>query len=255
MSKKLIAFNWKMYPQKLKDVEGIILTFDGIKVDLKKYELAIAPPALYIPMISDYVRKAHMPIELVTQNCAWEQEGALTGEISPRMVKQFGARASIVGHSERRIHFGETDAMVGKRVAAVIDEGMTAIVCIGEPLGIRKRGKNTVKEYLRRQIDGAFREVQFPALRSKKIVIAYEPIWAIGTGIAAMPNDVVEMIEFIRTIVETDYAMHHTRILYGGSVNGSNLHDFIDHPKIDGALVGGASVHKKELQQILKTLS
>lgn len=256
MTKKLIAFNWKMYPKKLKDVEGIVVVFDGIDVDLKRYEIAIAPPTVYLSMISEVFAELNAEIRLAVQNCAWEAEGAFTGEISADMARQFGVDYAIVGHSERRAYFGETDEMVNRKIDAVLEAGLTApIVCVGEPLAIRKKGVAEVKKFIKKQIDGAM-EGWLVGKKGgeKRIVFAYEPIWAIGTGKAATPQDAVEMIGHIKKILRETYKLEGVRVLYGGSVNGSNLQAFIGNDMIDGALVGGASVDKKELKKILKTL-
>ena len=254
MAKKLIAFNWKMYPQKLKDVEGVLMAFDGVDVDLEKYEIVIAPPAVYLSLIANVFYELGADIWLALQNCAVQPEGAFTGEISAEMGRNVGVDYAIIGHSERRIHFGETERMIGKKVAAAVKAGLVAILCVGEPLSVRKKGKAAIKQYIRKQIDGALREIKFPALQSKKITLAYEPVWAIGTGISATADDAAEVIDFIRTVLAEDYAMKQVRIVYGGSINGGNIVQFIGRDGIDGALIGGASVDKKELKKILKTL-
>ena len=254
MSKKLVVFNWKMYPKKISDIEGILLAFDGCDVNEDAYALAIAPPAVYLPLIANVRYEAKVDIALALQNCADRAEGALTGEISAEMGKNVGADHVIIGHSERRMHFGETDAMIGKKASAALKAGLVAILCVGEPLSVRKKGKAAIKQYIRKQMDGALRDMKFPALQSKKIVLAYEPIWAIGTGVVPTVDDAVEITDFIRAVLTVDYAMKQVRILYGGSVNGGNILDFIGRSGIDGALVGGASVNKKELKKLLKAL-
>lgn len=256
MPKKLVVFNWKMYPQKLKDVEGIVVAFDGIDVDLKKYEIAIAPPTVYLSMISEVFAELNAEILLAVQNCAWESEGAFTGEISADMARQFGVDYAIVGHSERRNYFGETDEMVNKKIKAVLHAGLTApIVCVGEPWEVRKKGLEEVKKYVKKQVIGALKGVALgKAAMNKRLMFAYEPIWAIGTGKAATPQDATEVIVFIKKILSEQYGLDAVRVLYGGSVNGANIGDFIGNDMIDGALVGGASVDKKELKKILKAL-
>ena len=256
MTKKLIAFNWKMYPQKIKEVEGIILAFDGIDVDLKKYEVAIAPPTVYLSMISEVFAELKSEIRLAVQNCSWKPEGAFTGEVSAEMVRQFGVDYAIVGHSERRSYFGETDEMVNAKIDAVLRAGLAApIVCVGEPLAVRRKGLTEVKKHIKKQIDGALKGWKVGKKGGeKRIIFAYEPIWAIGTGKAATPKDAVEVIEFIKKTLKEKYKLSGVRVLYGGSVNGKNVQDFLKETTIDGALVGGASVDKKELKDILKTL-
>lgn len=254
MSKKLIAFNWKMYPKKLADVEGVLMAFDGVDVDTEKYKIVVAPPAVYLSLIANVFYELKADIWLALQNCAVQSDGALTGEISAEMGRNVGADYAIIGHSERRIHFGETEDMIGKKVASAVKAGLIAILCVGEPLSVRKKGKAAVKQYIRKQLDGALREMKFPALQSKKIIVAYEPVWAIGTGVSATTEDAVEVIDFMRTVLAEDYAMKQVRIIYGGSINGENVAAFVGHDGIDGALIGGASVDKKELKKILKTL-
>lgn len=256
MTKKLIAFNWKMYPKKLKDVEGILLAFDGIDVDLETYEVVIAPPAVYLPLISSVFYEVKADIGLALQNCSWESEGAFTGEISAEMGRNFGIDYVIVGHSERRQYFGETDEMVNAKIKAALNAGLTApIICVGEPLEIRKKGSAEIKKYVKKQVIGAMKGLMDDkVVTSKRLTFAYEPIWAIGTGKAATPNDAMEVIAYIKKILAETYKLEGVRVLYGGSVNGGNISEFIGNDMIDGALVGGASVDKKELKKILKTL-
>lgn len=256
MVQKLIAFNWKMYPNKLKDVEGVLMAFDGVDVDLDTYEIAIAPPAVYLPLISEVFYELKADISLALQNCSWEREGAFTGEISAEMGKNFGTDYVIVGHSERRQYFGETDAMVNAKAKAVLSAGLTApIICVGESMAIRKKGKTAIRQHIKKQVVGAMKDLTSDkVVTSKRLIFAYEPIWAIGTGKAATPEDAVEVIAYIKEILKTSYKLPSVRVLYGGSVNGKNIQGFLGHDVIDGALVGGASVDKKELKNILKTL-
>ena len=252
--KKLIAFNWKMYPKKAADIEGLLLAFDDANIDTDRYEIAIAPPAVYLPMIADIFYEVKADISLAMQNCAWQSEGALTGEISAEMGKNVGADYAIIGHSERRMHFGETDEMINKKIKTAINAKLGVILCVGEPIEVRKQGIVVVKKYIKRQIDGALHAIELSSYRAIELCIAYEPIWAIGTGKAATPEDAVEVIAFIRSILNTNHGIPTARILYGGSVNAKNVTLFVEHDGIDGALVGGASINKKELKSILKTL-
>ncbi len=255
MSKKLIAFNWKMYPKKLKEVERLVLAFDGIDIDLKKYEIAIAPPTVYLSMISEVFCALKAEIRLVLQNCSWEQEGAFTGEISAEMGKQFGVEYVIIGHSERRQHFGETDAMINKKVEAALQAGLKVILCVGESADIRKKGTVAVKKHIKTQLEKNLQSISNLKFQIKNsISIAYEPIWAIGTGKAATAEDAFEVIGFIKKILSEKYKLDGVRVLYGGSVNTKNVLEFVGQEGIDGALIGGASVDKKELKGILKML-
>lgn len=256
MTKKLIAFNWKMYPSKLKDVEGVLMAFDGVDVDLDTYEIAIAPPVVYLPLISEIFYELKADISLALQNCSWEREGALTGEVSAEMGKNFGVDYVIVGHSERRIHFGETDDVVNKKLKAVRNAKLGAIVCVGEPLDVRKRGGAAVKKHIRRQIEQVLAGIPLSLVAVPlSLTIAYEPIWAIGTGKPATAEDAVEIIGFIKETIKAVSPKLAPRVLYGGSVNSGNAQDFLQCDVIDGVLVGGASVDKKELKKILRTLS
>jgi len=253
--KKLIAFNWKMYPKKAADIEGLLLAFDDANIDTDRYEIVIAPPAVYLPMIADIFYEVKADISLAMQNCAWQSEGALTGEISAEMGKNIGADYAIIGHSERRMHFGETDEMINKKIKTAINAKLGVILCVGEPIVIRKKGIAAVKRHIRKQIENALKGIPMPHVAyPMSLTIAYEPIWAIGTGKAATPENAVEVIAFIRSILNTNHGIPTARILYGGSVNAKNVTLFVEHDGIDGALVGGASVDKKELKAILKLL-
>lgn len=256
MNTKLIAFNWKMYPSKLKDVEGVLMAFDGIDVDLDTYEIAIAPPAVYLPLISEVFYELKADISLALQNCSWEREGALTGEISAEMGKNFGIDYVIIGHSERRTHFGETDVIINAKAKAVLAAGIMApIICVGESAAIRNKGKAAIRQCIKKQVMGAMQDLTSDkVVTNKRLIFAYEPIWAIGTGKAATPEQAVEVITYIKEILQNEFNLSAVKVLYGGSVNGSNLMEFVGHDVIDGALVGGASVDKKELKTILKKL-
>ena len=254
--KKLIAFNWKMHPNKLKDVEGVLMAFDGVDIDLDTYEIAIAPPAVYLPLISSVFYELKADISLALQNCSWEHEGALTGELSAEMGKNFGIDYVIVGHSERRTYFGETDEMVNAKAKAVLGAGIMApIICVGESLTIRNKGKAAIRQHIKKQVIGAMKNLTSDkVVTNKRVIFAYEPIWAIGTGKAATPEQAVEVIAYIKEVIEANHKLSGVRVLYGGSVNAKNIMEFVGQDAIDGALVGGASVDKKELKNILKKL-
>lgn len=181
-------------------------------------------------------------IKIGSQNIHWEENGAYTGEISPLMLKELGVQYAIIGHSERREMFGETDETVNKRIHAAYKQGITPIACVGEKLEEREAG-NT-KEVVKVQVEKAIADLASEQV--KQLVIAYEPIWAIGTGKSSSAGDANEVIGFIRQVVADQYdqqVANEVRIQYGGSVKPENIQAFLSQPEIDGALVGGASLN------------
>ena len=231
---KLLVFNWKMNPTTLKEAGQLFYSAEtGNK-------FIIAPPSVYLPIFQLAV-KHQKNIELAAQNAFWEEKGAYTGEISPKMLKNLGVEYVIVGHSERRNYLEETDEMINKKVHAAIKAGLKVILCVGENLVIRKKGERAVEKFIADQIKKDLKGIG----NNSKIIVAYEPIWAIGTGRNDTSQDAVVMAKFIKKILKS------TRVLYGGSVNSKNISAFINQPEIDGALIGHASVDKKEFKKIL----
>jgi triosephosphate isomerase len=242
-----IAANWKMF----KTVQESIVfakEFRNMAKDLTDVEVVIAPPATAVHAVAEAVRNS--PIGVAGQNLHWEREGAFTGEISAGMLKEAGAEYVIIGHSERRRLFQETDATVNRKLVAALAAQLTAIVCIGETL--EEREKNETLAVLDRQIkaglDGLTGE-QVAAL-----VIAYEPVWAIGTGRNATPQQAGEAHAHIRSRIRQWFgaeAADHCHVIYGGSVKPDNIHDLVLLPDVDGALVGGASLDVKAFFDIV----
>jgi triosephosphate isomerase len=190
-------------------------------------------------------------VQLVAQNTHWEEQGAYTGEVSPVMLSKLNVAYVVVGHSERREHFGETDDMVNRKVKAVLAHRMTPIMCVGETLEEREAGQTEAK--VSGQVKGGLDEVE--ADQVGKLVIAYEPIWAIGTGKNATPEDANETIGTIRSMVAglfNEDAARSVRIQYGGSVKPGNIGAFMAMPEIDGALVGGASLDADDFAHIVR---
>jgi triosephosphate isomerase len=192
-----------------------------------------------------------LPYGLGAQNVYWEDEGAFTGEISPPMLVALRVGHVIVGHSERRAMFGETDETVNRKVRAVFAHGMTPILCVGETLQERDVGatEDRVTAQVRADLAGV------SASDAAKLVVAYEPVWAIGTGRNAEPSDACQVIALIRQTIADLYdgdLAQAVRIQYGGSVKAGNIRDFMAHPEVDGALVGGASLDPEELALIVK---
>lgn len=234
----LVAGNWKMY----KTLREALDLVDGMLPELeraKAVERVICPPFIVLPALAE--RLVGSGIGLGAQNVFWEAEGAYTGEISALMLKDY-CRYVIVGHSERRAYFGESDETVNRRLAAVLRNAMTPILCVGETLEENEAGRT--EEVVRHQVQIALGGIEL--LKEESIVIAYEPVWAIGTGRAATAEGANEVIAAcIRSQIRQSFGKDiadQTRILYGGSVKAENAKEFFNMPDIDGALVGGASL-------------
>ena len=246
MRTPLIAGNWKM---NLNCRSGIRLVND-IMIGLGNtgVEVAVCCPAPLLQCINEAIIGSS--IRLGAQNMHWEDAGAFTGEISADMLKETGVSYVIIGHSERRQLFGETDVMVNRKVRKALERTLSPILCIGETLEEREAAKTF--EILKKQIDEGIRGVNHQDM--KQIVIAYEPIWAIGTGKTASPEQANEAIGFIRRQIESSYGdeiSEDIRILYGGSVKPENATEIMDCEEIDGALVGGASLNEKDFLSII----
>jgi len=206
--------------------------------DKELVESVICAPAIFL---RDLVKREGENVRIGAQNMHYAAEGAYTGEISAGMLKSYGVDYVVIGHSERRQYFGETDESVNLKLIAAVNQDITPIVCVGEPLEIREAG--TTNTVVRKQIEKAYLNVT--ALDALKTVVAYEPIWAIGTGVTATPEQANETIIEIRRVLEKLYGhdvADQVRILYGGSVNTKNVEALLASSDIDGALVGGASL-------------
>lgn len=248
MRKPFIAGNWKMNKTV---AEGVALAA-GLKAslaDVVDMELAVCPVATVLSAVGDVLKGSNIGVG--AQTMYWEKSGAFTGEISPPMVKEL-AQYVIIGHSERRQYFGETDETVNNKLKAALAYGITPIVCIGESLEQNKAGETVA--FVGSQIRGAFAGIS--ADEAKTVVLAYEPIWAIGTGLTATPEDANRTIKAaIRDVLAALYdgpTAEAIRVQYGGSVKPNNMADFIVMPEIDGALVGGASLQVDAFTGIVK---
>ena len=242
-----IAGNWKMY----KTVHEAVVFVKELRDLVKRVagvEIVVAPAFTAVHAVADAARNTN--IGVAAQDLYWEREGAFTGEVSPAMIKEAGAAYAIVGHSERRRLFGETDASVHRKALAAIGAGLTPIVCIGETLEERERGE--MLAVLDRQIKDGLD--QLSAQQISELVLAYEPVWAIGTGRTATAAQAGEAHAHIRKRLRQWFgadAADHCRILYGGSVKPDNIRELIAEADVDGALVGGASLDVRSFADIV----
>jgi triosephosphate isomerase len=242
-----MAGNWKMYKTTDETVE-FLEKFKPLVERASHCEIVIAPPFPGLAAAAEAARGSN--IRIGAQNVHWEKEGAFTGEVSAPMLVGAGCTHVIIGHSERRQYFGETNATVSRRIGAALAAGMTPDVCIGEPLEEREAGRT--EAVLIEQFDGDFAALT-PAQFSP-ILIAYEPVWAIGTGRTATPEIAADAHRLIRHRATSRFgpaAAENLRILYGGSVKPDNITGLMARPEIDGALVGGASLDPRSLASIV----
>jgi triosephosphate isomerase len=246
--KKLIAANWKMYKTPDQTSE-FFRNFLPLVWEHTRDEIAVCPPYIDIPCAVDAAKDSNVGIG--AQNMFWEKEGAYTGEISIAMILAAGCKYVIIGHSERRQYFGETDDTVNEKLKVALDSGLIPIVCVGEVLEEREAG--LTGDVLRRQCTNAFRGIS--GERAAKMVVAYEPVWAIGTGKTATPEMAAEAHALIRGEAAKAFGDDFSkglRILYGGSVKPENAKALMSQKEIDGALVGGASLDPKSFAAIVK---
>ncbi len=248
MRKPIIAGNWKLNHSSKEALELVTLLKRDL-IDIEAVDIVVCPVFTVLSEVADALFETN--IQLGAQNLYWEDMGAFTGEVSAPLIKDTGAQYVIIGHSERRQLFAETNETVNKKIKAALKHGLTPIVCIGEVLAEREAGKTF--EVIKNQCDGSF------AILSKdefeKIVIAYEPVWAIGTGKTATPEQAQEVHLFIRQWIKKQYGestSSQVRIQYGGSVKAENIAELMAKPDIDGALVGGASLKADSFTKIVK---
>ena len=245
----LVAANWKMNPTNADDAldlaRGVLSVARG---HADRVEVAIFPPFPYLIGVSEVLDESG--VKLGAQDCFWENSGAFTGEVSPAMLKGL-CHWVIAGHSERRTHLGETDEMVAKKVAAALTCDLSVIMCVGETPDVYDSGKSG--EYVTSQVKAGLASCS--ADDSARLVIAYEPIWAIGTGKNADPEHAYKTMRLIRRVVGEMIgagAARKVRVLYGGSVNSKNVQTYVELPLCDGCLVGGASLDASEFTHIVK---
>jgi len=240
--KNLIVGNWKMNATHLETIQMVQkLSYRLESEDYARVEVVVAPPFTSLRSAQTVIESDHLRLILGAQNCHWEESGAYTGEISAPMLAKLSVKHVIVGHSERRHGLGETDNMVARKARAVAAAGMRPIVCVGETLEQREAGE--AESVVVSQVLGSLAHLDPETLASSSI--AYEPVWAIGTGRNALPDDAGLMAEIIRQTVAdkvSSTSANGLRILYGGSVSAGNIKGFMAKSNVDGALVGGASL-------------
>nr|WP_228020021.1 triose-phosphate isomerase [Brachybacterium epidermidis] len=246
-----MAGNWKMnldWKQGLSLVEELGEALR--EVDTEAVEAAVLPPFVNIRTVQTAVEASKLPIAYGAQDISAHESGAYTGEISGSMLTALGCTYVAVGHSERREYHGEDEQVTGAKVKAALAVGLSPILCVGEPLEERKAGKQV--EYTLAQLEGGIEGLS--ADEVAKVVVAYEPVWAIGTGEVATPDDAQEVCAAIRDLVRTkhgDATAEALRVLYGGSVKSSNVAELMTKEDVDGALVGGASLKAEEFAKIV----
>jgi triosephosphate isomerase (TIM) len=248
----IIAANWKMHKthlEAIRDVQKLSYLLD--RSDADRVEVVICPAFTALRAVQTLIDSDRLPYGLGAQNVHQEERGAFTGEVSPPMLQALKCGYVIVGHSERRQLFGETDEVVNRKVRSVFYHAMVPILCVGESLGEREAGatEEKVAGQVRRGLQSVASE------DATRLVIAYEPIWAIGTGRNAEPADAGQVVGLIRDTLSSSYSKEvadAVRVQYGGSVKAGNIRDFMAHPEIDGALVGGASLDPEEFALIVK---
>jgi triosephosphate isomerase len=250
MRKTIIAGNWKMYktiPEAIELANG--LKRELFKLDNQKIDTVLCPPFTALSEVYEVI--ADSDIQLGAQDVYWQEEGAFTGEVSCKMLKDAGCKFVIVGHSERRQYFGETNESVNKKAKAALLQGLIPIVCVGETLSERESGKTF--KVLDDHIKNGLSDISEQDILN--VVIAYEPVWAIGTGKTATPETAQEAQKYIRDLLKKEYNKNvadNIRIQYGGSVKPDNIAELMKQPDIDGALVGGASLSVESFSVIVK---
>ena len=252
MRKNIVAGNWKMN-KNLTESQALITEIRGIVRDenTNKAEVIICPTALVLASASKLLDGSS--VKLGAQNCHFEESGAYTGELSPSMLKSVGVTHVIIGHSERRQYFNENNEMLAKKASAAVKIGLTVLFCVGETK--EERESNSFFDVIKSQIsEGLF---HLTAKEMESIVIAYEPVWAIGTGLTATSDQAEEIHAYIRTLISGkfgDETAQNTSILYGGSVKPDNAVELFSRENIDGGLIGGAALKARDFIDIIKAI-
>jgi len=244
----MIAGNWKMNTTAV-EAGALVKGLCGLVADVSDVDIVLAPPFVYLRDVGGLIKDT--PLELGAQDMFWEKSGAWTGEVSAEMLKDIGCAYVIIGHSERRQFFSETDENVNKKIHAALERGLRPIVCVGETLAEREKG--VTLKLVGSQVREALKNVADES--ATEITIAYEPLWAIGTGKTASPEEAEEVHRAIREVLGEVFdrdISEGLRILYGGSVKPANVDELMAKPNIDGALVGGASLNAESFARIVR---
>ncbi len=246
MRKPIVAGNWKMHgtrSQVEELVQNIIRNTHDLLVDI-----VLSPPSIFIPQVAELINKTNL--KLAAQNCFYAANGAYTGEISPIMLQEFCCNYVILGHSERRQLFAETDELIAKKFLAAYHVGVTPILCIGETMTEREDGQTL--QIIDKQLDAVIELVGIQEFTES--IIAYEPVWAIGSGVSATPSQAEAVHAYIRGKLakQSPVVAEQVKILYGGSVNAKNAEELFNQPNIDGGLIGGASLKAEEFVAICR---
>lgn len=233
---KTIIANLKMNPTSEKEAEEIFNFYQEEIQKFNRVNLIVAPPYIYLKLAKE------KGLEIAAQNCFYEKSGAYTGEISPLMLKDLSVEYVILGHSERR-SLGESNELIAKKVKSILENNLIPMLCVGETKNELKQREKVLIEQLKSV---------FSITASDRIIIAYEPRWAIGTGEFCNPQIASEVHQFIKDFIKDEFGINNILVLYGGSVDGQNIEIFLNQSNIDGALVGGASLNKEEFAKILE---
>ncbi|RJQ14617.1 triose-phosphate isomerase [Candidatus Parcubacteria bacterium] len=247
---KIVVANWKMNPVSLNEAKKLALGNNKIARLSRNTRLVICPPLTWLSDLSKIVKK---PLELGAQNSFWTNQGPFTGEVSPLMLKNIGCAWVIIGHSERRGYLQETDEMVNKKTFAALSAGLNVVLAVGEQS--RETSKAMVDAILEQQLKLALKDLKQKLL--SRLVVVYEPVWAIGTGLSAKPDDALQASLVIRKVIAKQYgvsAANKMRILYGGSVDKKNVSNFINQRGIEGILVGGASLNLGGFSELIRQI-
>ncbi len=253
IDKKIVIANWKMNPYTLAEAKEL---FNAVKKEAKKaesIEVIIAPPAIWLGQLKTVENDN---IKLASQNMSWEEKGALTGEISPLMLKDAGVKYAILGHSERRIYFGENNEMINAKILAAFKNNLGVIFCAGETA--REKREEKTQEIIEAQIKEGLKDVSQGQIEANKIIIAYEPVWAIGSGETPTFDEVLSANLLIKKTLVGLYSRNTAEkipIIYGGSVDAGNAKDFVIKGGMDGLLVGGASLKPSEFGSIMRAVA
>lgn len=252
MRTKIVAGNWKMNKSFDEADELIIEIIDRLHdIDLSEKAVIVCPPSVYLELATDHAYESDLFVG--AQNLSEYESGAYTGEVSAAMINSMGVDFCIIGHSERRKHFGETNETLAKKINLAIKYNITPIFCCGEVLKEREAGRHF--EVVKKQLEESL--FHLPAADFENTVIAYEPVWAIGTGVNATPEQAQEMHKYIRDLIREKYGQNEAEnktILYGGSCNSKNAHDLFVNPDVDGGLIGGASLEAQEFIRIVQSI-